>query len=212
MISEEIILQHIPAEYAETAAFKTAYGIYILCELYKEAPLSLPQFSYTLNSLLSEISIPTSSGKHMLPFSPLQCRQKLLRLAALYDADTFENPYIVERTMQIILSTQENVTLSVLSDALSLSPAYISSAISRSTGVPLRNILFCHRLISFVSIVCSAPNATLESISYRIGYKSIHQFSKSFHRNTGVAPSILKRDILLISEVIRLCKSSLPEV
>lgn len=194
-------LHFVSADYAHTIEFQTAYSIFTLCDLYWSEQLSLPQFAYVLESFITNISLNPAETAQEDAFSPEQCLEQLERLAALYKIDSFKNPYIVERSMQIINNTSTTISLSTLSRALNLSPAYLSSVISKNTGIPFRNILFCRRLISFVSMVYECPQETLETVALRIGYKSVHQFSKSFSRNTGISPSSLKRNLLLIRDL-----------
>lgn len=200
-MNELDFFRFVSEDYARTVSFRISYGIYSLCKMYRTVPLSLPQFAYVFDSYISDISINSLNGAEDTSFSPLQCQKKLEKLAELYKIDSFENPYIIERSIQIINKNPTAVSLSTLSKELNLSSAYLSNVISKNTGIPFRNIVFCRRLISFVSIVCQEPNQVLESIALQIGYQSVHQFCKSFRRNTGILPSALKQNIILIHDL-----------
>ena len=200
MMNEQSFWGLVSEDYARTVDFRISFGIYSLCRMYQNFPLSLPQFTYVFDSYVADILMSASQQEESL-FSPQQCCQKLDRLAELYQIDSFENPYIIERSIQVINNCPTTVSLAMLCQTLNLSPAYLSSVISKNTGVPFRSIVFCRRLITFVSLVCQEPNQILESIALQIGYQSVHQFCKSFRRNTGIIPSSLKHNIILIHDL-----------
>lgn len=199
------MLHTISTEYARRSEFKISYGIYCLCELFLSDGCSLPQFTYVLETFLQDSSVAslflaTKDSDDILT-SLAHCQDQLLRLGTLYKEDTYHNPYIIERSMQFINQSPTEITLSALGKKMGLNPTYLSSVISKSTGVTFRGIIFCRRLISFFSIVNQNSKENLEDIAYQIGYKSVHQFSKSFKQHIGMTPSILKRNLLLIKSL-----------
>lgn len=162
----------------------SAYSIYHVFCLYQSQKYPLERLSYVLCSALRDLAVQPPAR-----LTEAQLSQTLGRLALLHEAEGCKNPFLVSRAARMIDREYAAISLARLAERLQVSPAYLSGAISESTGCTFCNILFCRRLFSFVSLVLANPALPLEDVAYRLGYKSVHYFCRNFKQHVGLTPS-----------------------
>ena len=84
-----------------------------------------------------------------------------------------------------------DMSLTLLSQNLLISPAYLSSIFKKTKGISINQYLTQSRLDKAKELL-SGTNLTLTEIAERVGYNDLFYFSKVFKRYFGVAPSAYK--------------------
>lgn len=84
-----------------------------------------------------------------------------------------------------------DMSLTLLSQNLLISPAYLSSIFKKIKGISINQYLTQSRLDKARELL-SGTSLTLTEIADRVGYNDLFYFSKVFKRYFGVAPSAYK--------------------
>ena len=90
----------------------------------------------------------------------------------------------------------EALTLSDLAKAAHISSWHLSRRFHRATGMTLTEFI-ARKRIAHVRRLLAAPQATITETAFAVGFRSISQFNRTFHRLVGHSPTKF-RAILLI--------------
>lgn len=172
---------------------------------YKNHSISLPCSAYVVSSILEDLSFLTmaersalagsSENLHALLDTTRDCAS---RLSTLYSSEVFKNVYLVRWVSMHIDTQYRTVTLKQLANELNINDAYLCSVVSENTGCTFRDMVFYRRLLGFTELVLKNDASVLEQAAFKLGYNSVHHFSKIVKHHVGITPSILRRNLLLI--------------
>lgn len=119
----------------------------------------------------------------------------LLSMTAALDISAAGNAKeaLVEEAVKFIDAhySRCDMSLTLLSQNLLISPAYLSSIFKKTKGISINQYLTQSRLDKAKELL-SGTNLTLTEIAERVGYNDLFYFSKVFKRYFGVAPSAYK--------------------
>lgn len=184
---------------------QNSFIIYCTCQYFKRGSISLPCACYTASSMLENYSLQNGAASDVFIQSHEEMdallatiRDQICRLTALYSSEVFKNMYLVHWVSARVNAQYQAVTLQQLAQELHINKVYLCGVISSNTGCTFRDLVFCRRLFAFTELVLECPGDTLEALCIRLGYNSIHHFSKIVKKHTGICPSILRRTLLLI--------------
>lgn len=185
---------------------QVSFLIYDIYQRYQKHLISLPCAGYVTASILEDLSFCSTEERSALSKSPEQLHSLLdnisdcaQRLSALYSSEVFKNIYLVRWVSMHIDAQYQTVTLKQLASELNVNGAYLCSVVSENTGCTFRDMVFYRRLFAFTELVLSNAASVLENAAPKLGYNSIHHFSKIVKHHIGLTPSILRRNLLLIA-------------
>lgn len=110
-----------------------------------------------------------------------------------------KNPAICAR-VQVILEEQfETATLKTAADMVGVNSSYLSRTISQTYGCSFVDLLHCRRILAAVGQF-AAPGAkeSVEAVSMRVGYATVHHFYCVFRRYIGFPPKEMQTLIRLM--------------
>lgn len=95
----------------------------------------------------------------------------------------------VEQMIRYIqLHYKENISLQDLSDALGLSPLYVSQLFKKEVGITLMSYIAKYR-IQIASQLLKSGKYKIYEVSEMVGYTTVQYFSSCFRKETGKKPS-----------------------
>lgn len=106
-----------------------------------------------------------------------------------------KNPGMVTRVMALLdincCFSLENIAIQ-----LKISPAYLSTTITKNTLCTFTNLVNTGKVLSAINqFLNSMPVISLEETSISLGFASIHYFNKVFKKYSGVTPGWVKKQI-----------------
>ena len=105
----------------------------------------------------------------------------------------FPNPALICNSLRLIQASNNMISLNTLAQEQNITPSYLSAAISK-TDITFTDVIHYSKLLSAVSMFIKLPFSTsLETISYDVGYSSIHYFNKVFRKYIGITPGFARR-------------------
>jgi len=110
--------------------------------------------------------------------------------------DTSDYSLYVSKAMELITKNFScGITLEQLSDAIRISPKYLSSLFKKEVGCGVYSVITIMRIARAKEILAS--DSSIKKAAFEVGFKCPKSFSKMFRRITGESPSEYKRSLLL---------------
>jgi len=173
-----------------------------------QCPLSESQYSAVmdaLNTLRHVLSIQS-------PMSELMSDYALMVLFGLLDTykqanegdlsqrKTYISPRLYEAVME---NCHRHHDVDFYAKKFCLSPKHFSTVVRQETGMPAAH--WIHQIIVFKAkiVLQYEPAATIQDISYRLGFKDQTSFSRYFKRETGLTPSEYRQMVKAGSSIKR---------
>lgn len=104
------------------------------------------------------------------------------------------NPFMTDHALQMINEQYTSLTLESLALQLHVSHSYLCRILSKDTGCSFSELLHYRRILAAASIfINSTPAISMEALSIRLGYTSLHYFHRVFKRYTQLTPVNGKR-------------------
>ena len=102
--------------------------------------------------------------------------------------------YLCDRALQIIDRDymDEELSLNSVSEALHVSPNYLSANMKRYTGDTFINLLIKRRMEEALALLQSG-NMKVNEVAARCGYSDQHYFSYCFKKYYGVSPAKMRK-------------------
>jgi AraC-like DNA-binding protein len=100
---------------------------------------------------------------------------------------------LVERTAKFIdESYQQRISLSIVAEALAVSPNYLSRLIRRETGITLTALIQRTRLRRAKQLLAEGGRSISE-IAYQVGYQNYRDFYRNFVKYENTSPRQMRR-------------------
>lgn len=110
-----------------------------------------------------------------------------------------DNPALCSRVIWYVETQHEDMNLKSMAEKLKTNSSYLSRIISQNFGCTFLELLHCHRImVSFALFAVSKQELSMEEISSRLGYSSVHYYYNVFKRYAGLTPSKTRRIVYSI--------------
>lgn len=154
------------------------------------APAAYSEIVLALGSLLSGCA----SGERLSEAACSQLLHRVLCQLLLEDTGTVRGAdnSIAQAIRYMNAHLFEQLSVSMVAEAVSLSPSHFSRQFKRHTGYSPYEYIVLRRL-DRAKYLLTSTTLTVKEIAYHIGYNSEENFIHSFQKNVGISPSLFRK-------------------
>lgn len=109
--------------------------------------------------------------------------------------------YYITKQIPKNIRAGKDLTLSTFADQYKISYYYLSKQFKKHIGMNFTEYLITVKMSIFIDLLINNKNATISSLAYKSGYKSLTSFNKDFKDFFNVTPSQMK---LLLKDIIKI--------
>ncbi len=151
----------------------------------------------TYTEILSELDVLLSGCASGETLSEADCSQllhRILCLLLLEDAGHVKNEDSVIKQAIRYMNEHlfEQLTVTMIADAVNLSSSHFSRQFKRYTGYSPYEYIVLRRLDK-AKYMLTSTTLTVKEIAYHIGYNSEENFIHSFQKNVGISPTLFRK-------------------
>ncbi len=147
-----------------------------------------------LDSTSSELArrIETLRSVAAIPAFMQEMMRRYCRLVRSHSVKSYSPP-VQKAVVYIESNLQNDLALSTVADAISISPGYLSSLFKKETGQTLTDYVNLKR-IDHARHLLRSTDLQIQTVAQYCGFLDLHYFCRIFKRITGTTPTAYRRD------------------